>query len=551
MAVDFVRRCYRSEWYLFSDAADVATPGVYYFNDAAPEYPGFHLYGSRSWYPESHALAQGLGERLDNAQPWFAGQPPAWPVRSTFVGSPECIASGEMLANAIDYNETFDGIIDACIIKQNPEDVLWSKLSDYNNCNVQRMYTFVIMAIANDDENAIRSVLTAFLGVGPAIAYHPSNGVFNGVVTVTSATWQLVIINGTENAQQFALQAFVVPLGPLNFGGFSTSPFWYAASDSVVGKMLADGQTAAMRLMIVGHSYGAVVGLICAARNRQADVGRKINFLTFGCPKIGDRRLVELVESCAGLNIANEGDIVTILPPDRYLLAPLIPLFPLLPLYLWQEWERPKPQVLLRPDGSMEANLPTPMDTVTILALVTQMLAMGELDPVVPHYTITYNGRLFARCPDCCFPCVDEVCEQIIVSNPVLAWTMPRRARTGLIWGPGVPIAIPDGSTCLLAIPLALATTYSVPTIPTTKSWFRVIVPANRTMRITGTNLTGFFQIYSQHGTDCAHLTTFDVLSISGGTAHTDWPTFTDTVWWLQCRFPTAGFSIRVDDIGP
>ena len=62
--MEFTRRCYSSEWFLFRDAPDTATPGAYYFNDDAPAYNGFHLYGSRNWNPDSHELAQGLGDRF-------------------------------------------------------------------------------------------------------------------------------------------------------------------------------------------------------------------------------------------------------------------------------------------------------------------------------------------------------------------------------------------------------------------------------------------------------------------------------------------------------
>lgn len=464
--MEFVRRCYESEWYLFRDAPETATSGAYYFNDNAPAYNGWHLYGSRNWNPESHDLAQGLGERQDVPQVWIEGVAPAWPVARAAVGSPDCIADGDLLERAVPYAATFDGIIETCLVKQSADDILWTRVSDFQNCNLQRMYAFVLLSMANDDAISVDRVLRNFVGAGPTISFTPSNGIFNGCTTVTSATWQLVLLDGTRNAQQFALQAFNSVAGPQDFGGMSTNPFWFDASSVAQAKMLADGQAAGMRLMLVGHSYGGAVAAILAARNRQADANRKIVFLTFGCPKIGDGRFVQLLQECSGLCISNDGDLVTILPPDRKTLAPILLLFPLFPLMLWTEWQRPMPQTLLEPDGTMLPNAQVPTDTATILTLVTQVLTEQNLDPITQHFLVAYTGRLFNRCPDCCPPNDDDVCNEIILSNPVLSFTAALRAAPGLIFGPGVPIVVP-GSTCENAIVQAIGTIhdYNVPAL--------------------------------------------------------------------------------------
>jgi pimeloyl-ACP methyl ester carboxylesterase len=418
------------------------------------------LYGSRSWNPESHALAQGLGERLDVPQKWNEGAAPAWPVRAVAVGSKDCIANGDLIADGVPYAATFDGIIEACIIKQNPDDVLWTKVSDYQNCNVQRMYAFVILAMANDDGISVDRILRAFVGAGPVISFHKSDGVFNGVCTVTSATWQLVLFDGTRNAQQFALQAFNAIAGPQDFGGISTNPFWFDASTVAMAKMIADGQAAGMRLMIAGHSYGGAVACLVAARNRQADELRKVVYMTFGCPKIGDMRFVNVLQTCTGICISNDGDIVTILPPDAKTLAPINPLFPALDLTVWARWHRPVPQALLYPDGHFQPNAQVPTDTATMLALVADVIAQQSFDPVTQHFLVGYVGRLYARCPDCCFPNEDPVCHEIQIANPVLALTSAKRNPAGLIFRPGV--TIPPLGTCLNPVLLSTGVLHTV-----------------------------------------------------------------------------------------
>jgi pimeloyl-ACP methyl ester carboxylesterase len=485
------------------------------------------LYGSRNWNPESHALSQGLGERLDVPQEWNEGAAPAWPVRAVAVGSKDCIANGDLIADGVPYAATFDGIIEACIIKQNPDDVLWTKVSDYQNCNVQRMYAFVILAMANDDGISVDRILRAFVGVGPVISFHKSDGVFNGVCTVTSATWQLVLFDGTRNAQQFALQAFNAIAGPQDFGGISTNPFWFDASTVAMAKMIGDGQAAGMRLMCVGHSYGGAVACLVAARNRQADALRAVVYMTFGCPKIGDLRFVNVLQTCKGICISNDGDIVTILPPDAKTLAPILPLFPAFDLLLWARWHRPMPQALLFPDGHFQPNAQVPTDTATILALVADVIAQQSFDPVTQHFLVGYVGRLYARCPDCCFPNEDPVCAEILIANPVLALTSAKRNPRGLILRPGVPL--PDGSTCELALTLALDTQHDY-LIGGTGLWIRVPLHGPTThFRMHYARITGSFDSVILWDATCAALNfltaidhtpmTFDFTSVVPGNA--------------------------------
>ena len=97
--------------------------------------------------------------------------------------------------------------------------------------------------------------------------------------------------------------------------------------------------------------------------------------MTFGCPKVGDMRLVHVLQTCTGICISNDGDIVTILPPDAKTLAPILALFPGFDLLLWARWHRPVPQVLLFPDGHFQPNAQVPTDTATILALVADVVA--------------------------------------------------------------------------------------------------------------------------------------------------------------------------------
>lgn len=450
-----------------------------------------------------------------------------------------------MIEHGVPYAATFDGIIETCLVKQSADEILWTRVSDFQNCNLQRMYGFALLSMSNDDAPALERVLRNFVGPGPVISFTPSNGIFNGCTTVTSSTWQLVLLDGTRNAQQFALQAFNAIAGPQDFGGFSTNPFWFDASNIAQAKMLADGQAAGMRLMIVGHSYGGAVASIIAARNRQADAGRKIVYLTFGCPKVGDVRFVNLLLQCTGLCISNDGDLVTILPPDRNTLAPILALFPLIPLYLWENWRRPMPQQLLDAAGNIKLNAQTPTDTTTILALTTQVLAQQNLDPITQHFLVAYTGRLFNRCPDCCPPNDDDVCNEIILSNPVLSFTSPLRGDGGLIFGPGVPIPVND--ICDRAITIALGDVVVLPENLTTTRWWKVAVPSATLlhMRVTA-SAGGACNATQYQGPDCLNLDfahTYSVANSSQCFANTTGTGF----WFVRVNTCTVPAEFVID----
>lgn len=479
MAVDFVRSCYQSAWFLFRDSPTTPVVGEYYFSpDGAPAYPGWHLYGSKNWHPENHPIEQGLGESLEAKQRWRKGNLPAWPVRVTAVGDADCIAGGERVADGFAVEDSYDGILPACILPQDPFEFLWSVVSDFDNCLVQRVYAFIIVAMINDDENAVRKVIVDWLGDGPTIAFHPQRGVWNGITTITTPSWQVVIMDGTRNAQQFALQGFAFVAGPTNFGTFSTAPLWYQAADRAIATMQDDNFPLTGKLMCVGHSYGGAVASLVAAKNRAWLAEKEIRYLTFGMPKLGDSRIVDLVNKCQGLGIINEGDLVTILPPDAYLLAALVPLFPLLPLPLYTEWERVKPQSFLRDDGVLIPERLPGTDTVTLLQLVTRVITQQQIDPIEQHYMVSYLARLQLRCPECAFPCEEVVCEEIRVQNPVLALTVPPNPKIGRIVF-NQPSSIMPGETCLGALDWPLGVVFSGVTRLDALSFIRIRMDAD------------------------------------------------------------------------
>ena len=94
-AVEWLRSCYRSKWFLPETGAGVPIKGRYYFSaPGAPFYPDFHNFTSRNWTTSDAERDAPYGEQ-PGKQTWDNG---SWPVRfpdPKIVGSAACIADGQ------------------------------------------------------------------------------------------------------------------------------------------------------------------------------------------------------------------------------------------------------------------------------------------------------------------------------------------------------------------------------------------------------------------------------------------------------------------------
>lgn len=435
MAVEWLRSCYESEWFLFRDDPTRVTAGEYYFSPAGtPFYPGWHRLGARTWHDANWQHAQTLGESLTSKQTWDDGDVPTTNALAIFIGDPDCIANGELVADSVPSGELPFGFAEGCLRSIEEEDRLWEMLRDYENCQVQKVHAFLVQALYVLDDDAIVKTVRDWLGPLPVIAIHHHAGPRPGLITIALGDWMLAILDGTWEFQEFALQAFAFVVGPTNKGAFSTAELWWQSATYINNLMNDDGQVAGGRLMMVGHSYGGAVALVSAARYKLWAPTREIVYLTFGTPKIGDQRFVDIVRTLEGLNLAHQNDIVTTLPPDKITLAPLVALFPGVPLFLYTEWQRPYPQAMIRLDGELDYQTYPLMDTATIIALVTQAVLHLDFMVIEAHKMPRYQILLQNRCPDPHWPIDEEVNFDVFVSDQALAFNTPLRPRGSLVF---------------------------------------------------------------------------------------------------------------------
>ena len=439
MVVEWARSCYSSRWHLFQDSLGTETAGRYYFSPAGSRhYPFAHNLGSRSWHDSNWQHELRLGESLDAAHIYYAGTSPVIAPQDRIVGKPECVKSGEKIADAAIIGDLVDGFPSACFIPPETLPDLWFEVGTINRCIVQKIYAVVIDWLYVDDEERIIQALTDWLGAAVTISVHGGTPFLPAVVTIIHPEFSVIILDGTRNFQQFALQALYAQIRPTNIGIFGTNRFWYSASTWATAWLENDGADPAKPILLVGHSYGGAVAQILAARYRAWRPEREIRYLTYGSPKPGDQRLIDLLRQCQGISLANDNDIVTVLPPDRLTLIPVVAALALPVLFLLENWKRPANQLLLREDGSAFTNESVLLDFDTLLAIMIRVIAQEPLDVIIGHSSGEYVARLSRRCPDPAWPIDAEV-------NDLLDYSIGAIGFTGIIIGDDLGIEVGIG----------------------------------------------------------------------------------------------------------
>ena len=400
LSVDWGRECYASKWYLFRDAPGIATPGVYYFSpQGTPFYNGVHNLWSQRWLDRNNGLQQALGESFSTFPAHVDGAPPAAIGAHFAVGTADCIADGELIENAVDERNIEDGLPSACWVQLPTWRKEWRDVASLDSCGTQYFYCTVLMWLSYGLDTQVSQACSMFFGPDASVTNHLGAGAFPSITTITTPRFSVALIAGTQNIQQLALQAFEGITGPTNAGIFSTLPTWYHQATNAIQFLETDGMVPGTPVLFVGHSYGACSASIAAARCRYKSATRDVRRLTFGSPKPGDERLRHYNLFVPGLDLANDDDIVTALPPDRLTIAPVSATLALALLFIWDEWWPQANVTKMLGDGTLvQDGLPI-LDYDTLLTFTQRILAHQALPEIFPHLLSEYQRRIFARCP--------------------------------------------------------------------------------------------------------------------------------------------------------
>lgn len=512
MAVEFLRSCYSSEWQLFRNSTQ-RTKGRYYFcDDATPFYPGFHNLASRDWNDKNWPHDVRLGEVVDAKHAYYRGDAPTVPPLNRSVGNAECIQLGDRVSEGVPSVDLIDGFAPACMI-----DDAWARVSSYNQCATRRVYASLIVQLYAFDDESIHATIAGWLGdlLAPdeyTVKVRHHVGVMPGIITIVTPGWTVFVLDGTSNFQEIALQAFAFAQAPANFGIIGTVPLYYQAASYLLNALETDGMVAGNPVMSVGHSYGGAVALVTAARLRWPDPQRELKYLTFGSPKIGSESFVELVRTMKGWNLANDDDLITILPPDAREFLSLFPVLPWPAMTNWGFWHRPPNQVVMDLEGRLFTSQTRFLDMQTLLAIAEDAFEQQVIAPINGHRSGEYLRRIERLCPDAEWPIKKPTSKKIWLPEAVMTLTgKPKPSRDGALVFTYAPIPAP-GETCLTALEMELGESFTWSKAMMPQAWFKCNIPGGVTshVRQTSSSFGGNIIVYS--GPDCGFLTALGFL---------------------------------------
>lgn len=400
LAVEWLRSCYQSKWSLLKGQGRPLTPGRYYFSPQnTPFYAGISRLSSRNWYDRNAIIGESLGEDLDAAHVWDNGaMPPIMPGLFA-VGSAQCLSDGEEAKDAVQGTDLVGGFAANCFVSPPILTDPWPAVSAYDSCSIQAAYAKMISWTYLGLDSRTDALLELMLGPSYTISHFAESGSFPASVIAVSPEATVVVLTGTSSFQQFALQAAYALVPPTNQGIFSTLPAWYLASTNLHFQLLTALANPTGPIYFAGHSYGAALCMILAARYRAANPDRLIRFCTYGMPKIGDRRLSDILRQTQGISLCNTNDIVPTLPPNANLVAQLITFLGVPELLTWPPWLSGPNTQRMEGGGEIQPDANPSLDFYTAFAFAVDVLGSIPYPSISEHVIDEYFKRILTRCP--------------------------------------------------------------------------------------------------------------------------------------------------------
>jgi pimeloyl-ACP methyl ester carboxylesterase len=366
--------------------------------EGTAHYPHLHNLGSRNFTSDDSGVEFQLGELVDATQFWYSGAATGETPLAVRLGDRECIERGETPGRvSLSLRAGWDARCPVAPIPPSPPS--WRTL---NALWIDDQVDFAdIHATFYADANAAANQLADLIGPVATTSFVANGaGPFPGTIFATSPNQVIVIVSGTSNASQWALQIAYGTVAPVDVGGFKTSAIWNSAAEAILQRMEAAGLPADREIVFVGHSYGGAVAQILAARVHMADPMRRIQLLTFGAPVAGNAELGNHLASVNQVHYVNTGDPVANLPPSGDLLKAVSPVVPAFILSGWRQMDPPRNLILLQADGSMEGNPNSTMSWGSAWEIVRKLVAGDPITVALPHLPAAYRDRLdLARKP--------------------------------------------------------------------------------------------------------------------------------------------------------
>lgn len=397
--VEWLRSCYESEWRLFQDRPDIKTPGRYVFAPpGTPCYPSWHNLGSSIWTTDERDPEPLLGEVDGTHRKYSLGVAPLPFAPAGLIGSVACIEQGERYPLPL-IDRTFPGNWDSrCFHIPPPPLPPGIPTPDIFLCETQRSYIQAIGQLSAGNTASAVAILQAALPGWTITSVDDGDGPIPGSLIAIRGNSTVILVAGTSNLTQWTYQITGGLLGITDYGWYSTLAFWRQASDAILARLENAGMDSSGPLCFVGHSFGAALCCILAARMLMFNTGRPVQLLTFGCPKPGDDRLIALLRPSRQLHFVNSDDPIPYLPPGINEIAIVAALVPDSLIARWSSWRPPENRFGLTPEALRYDN-PSAIGLVGIIyRTVVRLLAGLEPPAATAHGTPEYERRV--ACPD-------------------------------------------------------------------------------------------------------------------------------------------------------
>lgn len=268
---------------------------------------------------------------------------------------------------------------------------------DLLDCHVQAAMANIQELLYQGDGFAAAVALLALVPGATITRVPNSASVTPGSLIAVRGDQTTIVVSGTTNFQQWALQAMFGAAGAFDYGMYSALALWHDASTVVLDRILVAGASTTGPIRLVGHSYGGAVASIMAARYRLGIAARDMQLLTFGCPHPGDSRLASILDDVTSVHLSNHDDPVTYIPPSGPALALIAWMIPTVVQNRWGVYHPPPGRVRLSETGVRSAVSEPESVYPFLFRLVTAYLASQQPEAIYAHNMWEYSRRIV--CP--------------------------------------------------------------------------------------------------------------------------------------------------------
>lgn len=251
------------------------------------------------------------------------------------------------------------------------------------------------LALTYTDMAAAQARLDALIGT-PSRTFRRSNdaSLLPGLCFAEYAACNVVMISGTNNETQLALECLGAAGGPHNYASYGTNAFWFGAKQIVARLIGAFAFNVAKPFVFIGHSYGGALCTLTVADYLAVDPERDIELFTLGMPRPGDRRLNELLRFARSCHYARDDDPIPGLPPTGQELASIFGAIPRAFLARWALWVSPPGERVLHANGGFDEGLPVAPGYSLLLEIALAAVAGDPFGPFAGHEASAYVSWL-------------------------------------------------------------------------------------------------------------------------------------------------------------